>query len=152
MSVIAPAWTGGGVDPVTAVRICFLLDQSCPQKLLDPSRLYCLRQVTFNWNGLRPCSSGNEIVHRVGVVTQRCRNSLRYNSILTRQIHPTGLNRRASRRGFRPVYLHRITGSCSWGVEKVSGLENRRQTGSVLPPHDFMRRVLVQHEHVGLCV
>src|SRR3954465_14570843 len=120
---ITPVWTRSRMNPIAAIRVRLLLGQRRSEKLLDPTRFYCLQRVSLDWNSLQARCCCHQVIQRIGIV-------IRWNvhdpwfQVRRGQICHTGLNRHTWAGYRRSVYHWLITGACSRGVEKIPSLED----------------------------
>ena len=146
----ALAWTRGQVDPFPAVGVRLLLRQCCLKEFPDPAGFNSRRRVAVNWESRQPCCRNDHVLQRVIIMTRGYWHVLRRGRGHLWRPHHSWLNK-----GSRPGRYDpwRVTGPCTWRVEEVAWIVNRRESrlGLLMPPsHDLIGRVLIHREPEGL--
>ena len=134
------------MNPVTAIRICLLLRQSRLKEFSDPAGFNSHWRVAINWKSRQPRRRGNHVFQRVGIMTRWYWHVLRRGRVHPGRSHYLGLNWCPSPGHYD---LRRVTRPCTWRVEEVSRIVNRRESrlGLLMPPsHDLIGRVLIHRE------
>ena len=121
----APSWTRGGEDPIPAVRVRLLLCQRCMKEFPDPVGFNSRWRVAVNWEGRQPCCCGDHVLQRVSIMTRWYWHILRRGRAHPGRPHHLRLNR-VPRPGHYDPW--RVTRPCTWRVEEVSWIVNRRES------------------------
>ena len=138
------------MNPIPAIRICLLLRQSRLKEFSDPAGFNRRWRVTINWESRQPRRRGDHVFQRVGIMTRWYWHILRRGRVHPGRPHHLWLNRAARPGHYDPW---RVTRPCTWRVEEVSWIVNRRESrlGLLMPPsQDLIGRVLIHREPEGL--
>ena len=140
------------MNPVPAIRILLLLRQSHLKEFSDPAGFSRRWRVTINWESRQPCRRGDHVFQRVSIMTRWYWYVPRRRKVHPGRSHHLGRNWRPSPGHYD---LWRVTRPCTWRVEEVSRIVNRRESrlGLLMPPsQDLIGRVLIHREPEGLCL
>ena len=140
------------MDPIPAVGVRLLLRQCCLKEFPDPAGFNSRRRVAVDWESRQPCCRGDHVLQRVIIMTRWYWHVLRRGRGHLGRPHHLWLNR-----GSRPGHYDpwRVTRPCTWRVEEVVWIVNRRESrlGLLMPPsHDLIGRVLIHREPERLCL
>ena len=134
------------MDPVPVVRVRLLLRQSCLKELPDPAGFDRSWRVAINWESRQPCRRGDHVFQRVGIMIRWHWHILRRGRVRPGRSHYLGLHWYP---GPGHYDLRRVTRPCTWRVEEVSRIINRRESrwSLLMPPsHDPIGCVLIHRE------
>ena len=138
------------MDPVPAVGVRLLLCQSRLKEFSNPAGFNRCWRVTINWESRQPCRRGDHVLQRVIIMARGYWHILRRGRGPLGRPHHSWLNK-GSRPGCYDPW--RVTRPCTWRVEEVARIVNRRESrlSLLMPPsHDLIGRVLIHRELEGL--
>ena len=138
------------MNPVPAIRICLLLRQSRLKELSGPAGFDRRWRVTIDWESRQSRRRGDHVFQRVGIMTRWYWHILRRGRVHPGRPHHLWLNRGPRLGHYDP---RRVTRPCTWRVEEVSRIVDRRESrlGLLMPPsHDLIGCVLIHREPEGL--